>query len=454
MRNEWRRRGRLGPVRRRYSSGAALGCESFYTGFSRSAVQRLRSSTTPSARAAHWLPFTQMASFDPRLRTFVRARGTALVDARGHTVFDAISSVWTTIHGHGHPAIVDAIARQAHTLDHVTALGATNPVAEELAARLCRRSGLERAFFSSDGASAIEAALKMSLQYWQNAGESQRTRFAHLRASYHGDTAGAMSVSDIAAFKQRFGSLVVDTFAYDELADALARDDLAAIIIEPLVQAAAGMRLVPKERYAALRAAHTPLLIVDEIATGFGRTGTLFAFEQLALAPDIVCLGKGLTGGTLALSATLATERIYAAFLGDYTDARHFFHGHSYAANPIACAAALASLELFETERTLETVARTASALDAMLAPLRDHPLVVEVRRGGLMVGIELDAARIAAKGAPTAAWRIANEMYERGHFTRPIGATIQLVPPLVATPSELRSFVSALGDTLDEALR
>ena len=395
-----------------------------------------------------------MAVFDSALRTFVRAIGTKLVDAREREVFDAISSVWTTIHGHGHPAIVDAISRQARTLDHTTALGATNPVAEELAERLCACTGLDHAFFSGDGASAIEAALKMSLQYWQNVGEPQRSRFVHLVGSYHGDTAAAMSVSDIALFKRRFGALVVETLRYDDVPDALARDDIAAIIVEPIVQAAAGMRILPKQLYASLRAPRNPLLIVDEIATGFGRTGTLFAFEQLALRPDIVALGKGLTGGTLGLSATLATERVYAAFLGDYAEARHFFHGHSYAANPIACAAALASLELFETEHTLEHVAKLDAALDALLAPLQNHALVVDVRRAGLMVGIEIDDSQIDANGAITLAWRIANDLYDRGHFTRPIGPTIQLVPPLSSTLDELQSFTGTLVDVLDDALR
>ena len=326
-------------------------------------------------------------------------------------------------------------------------------------------------------------------------------RFVHLVGSYHGDTAGAMSVSDIALFKQRFGALIVETLAYDSIADALARDDVAAIIVEPIVQAAAGMRIVPEAMYGPLRdspspprtsrapqhgspppqhgssttirdsispiygsnspvhdsplplrGSRTPLLIVDEIATGFGRTGTLFAFEQLELEPDIIALGKGLTGGTLALSATLTTDRVYDAFLGEYADVRHLFHGHSYAANPIACAAALASLELFQTEGTLEHVARTDAALDALLAPLRNHALVVDVRRAGLMIGVEIDNSRIAADGAVTPAWRIANDLYERGHFTRPIGATIQLVPPLSSTLDELQSFIDALLAALDAA--
>ncbi len=407
----------------------------------------------PRTTSHHWLPFTQMAAFDVRGRTFVRARGTKLFDARGGELFDAISSVWTTVHGHGHHAIVDAIARQARELDHATTLGATNPVAEELAARLCELTGHARAFFASDGASAIEAALKMALQYWQNVGEPRRTRFVHLRDAYHGDTAGAMSVSDIALFKDRFGPIVIESLCYDDLAAALARDDVAAIVVEPIVQAAAGMRIVPHERYAPLCEPRVPLLIVDEIATGFGRTGTMFAFQQVGLQPDLVCLGKALTGGTLALSATLANERVYDAFLGERAAARHFFHGHSYAGNPIACAAALASLELFERERTLDAVARTAASLDDLLAPLRAHRAVAEVRRCGLMIGIELAGGTVASDGA-SAAWQNTEALYDRGQFTRPIGATLQLVPPLVCTQVELSSFVADLVDVLDEAAR
>jgi adenosylmethionine-8-amino-7-oxononanoate aminotransferase len=391
-----------------------------------------------------------MASFDAAARTFVRAHGTTLVDARGHEVFDAISSVWTTVHGHGHPAIVAAIAQQARELDHVTALGGDNPVAQELAARLCTLTSCSRVMFASDGASAVEAALKMAVQYWQNVGEPQRTRFIRLRDAYHGDTVGAMAVSDIALFKERFAAIIIESLCYDDAAEVLGRGDIAAVIVEPVVQAAAGMRIVPDASYAALRAPRVPLLIVDEIATGFGRTGTMFAFQQLAVEPDIITLGKGLSGGTLPLSATLASERVYDAFLGDYAEGRHFFHGHSYAGNPIACAAALASLDLFASEATLETVARTDAALDAVLAPLLAHSLVRDVRRRGLMIGIEVVAEDIAASDAPTPAWRIANDLYARGHFTRPIGATLQLVPPLVATLPELHSFVDALVAALD----
>ncbi|HEV8020936.1 MAG TPA: aminotransferase class III-fold pyridoxal phosphate-dependent enzyme [Candidatus Lustribacter sp.] len=393
-----------------------------------------------AVRSRHWLPFTQMRDFDAGSRTFVRGSGTTLVDGAGNEIFDAISSVWTTIHGHSHPQIVAAIARQAATLDHATSLGATNPVADELAERLCALTALDAALFASDGASAIEAALKMAVQFWQSQGEGRRTKFVHLRDSYHGDTAGAMGVSDIAVFRDRFAPLIVESIRYEDAPEALARDDVAAIVFEPRVQAAAGMRVVAPERYAGMRGEHAPLLIADEIATGFGRTGSMFAYAALGLTPDLVCLGKGITGGTLALSAVLATERIYDAFLGSPDAGRQFYHGHSYAGNPIACAAALASLELFETERTLAHVAELDAVLDEILAPLRAHPLVRDVRRVGLMAGIDVAVDAV----------RVVRELYVRGQFTRPIGSTIQLVPPLCSTRAELAGFVAGLTGVLD----
>jgi adenosylmethionine-8-amino-7-oxononanoate aminotransferase len=392
-----------------------------------------------------------MSSFDPSRRTFVRARGTELVDSTGKTTFDAVSSIWTTIHGHCHPHITAAISRQAGILDHATALGATNAVAEELAERLCRRTGLARAFFASDGASAVEAALKIALQFWQNVGQPERTRFVHLRSSYHGDTVGAMSVSDIAVFRNRFAPFCFETIAFERFDEVATRPDVAAIIVEPLVQAAAGMRVIPAQQYRPLAAPIAPLLIVDEIATGFGRTGTLFATEQTGLTPDLLCVGKGLSGGTLALSATLTSERVYEAFLSpSASDLRHFFHGHSYAANPIACAAALASLELFESEQTLTHVARLSEHLATLLTQLRDDPRIAEVRQAGLMSAVEILPERFPVhRRMPTPAWSVAEAMYERGHFTRPIGDVIQLVPPLSSSAAQLDSFFEALVASL-----
>jgi adenosylmethionine-8-amino-7-oxononanoate transaminase len=383
-----------------------------------------------------WLPFTQMRGFDTGARTFVRGQGTTLVDARGRRLYDAVSSIWTTIHGHCHPRIVEAIARQAARLDHATLLGAGNPVAEELAERLCALAHMDRAFFACDGASAIEAAIKMAVQYWQNAGQPQRTRFVHLIDAYHGDTAGAMSLSDIALFKSRFRSVTFETRIYDRSRGF--EEDVAAVIVEPLVQAAAGMRLVPSEVYDGLRDIE-PMVIFDEIATGFGRTGTMFAFEQTGVAPDLLCLGKGITGGALALSATLVREPVYDAFLGEPGELVHFFHGHSYAGNPIACAAALASLALFGEERTLAQAAAIAGRANTRLAVLQTHPAVRAVRQAGTMIGVEVHGN----------ARRIANQLYDRGHFTRPIGDVVQFVPPLSSTDEEVDAFFDSLEATL-----
>jgi adenosylmethionine-8-amino-7-oxononanoate aminotransferase len=383
-----------------------------------------------------WLPFTQMQGFDPEARTFVRGQGTALIDARGRRLYDAVSSIWTTIHGHCHPCIVEAIARQAAQLDHATLLGASNPIAEELAERLCSLARMDRAFFAGDGASAIEAAVKMAVQYWQHAGQPQRTRFVHLTDAYHGDTAGAMSLSGIALFKSRFGSVTFETRVYG--GDGAFEEDVAAVIVEPLVQAAAGMRLVPPATYQGLRDIE-PLVIFDEIATGFGRTGTMFAFEQTGLTPDLLCLGKGITGGALALSATLVRAPVYDAFLGEPGELVQFFHGHSYAGNPIACAAALASLELFGEERTLEHAAAIARRAGTRLATLQTHPRVREVRQAATMIGVELHVD----------GRRIADQLYERGHFTRAIGDVVQFVPPLSSSEEEVDAFFDALDSVL-----
>jgi adenosylmethionine-8-amino-7-oxononanoate aminotransferase len=390
-----------------------------------------------------------MREFERRPRCFVRGAGTMLEDERGRHVYDAVSSIWTIVHGHCHPRIVEAIAGQAALLDHATLLGAANPVAEELARRLCALAGMDRAFFAADGASAVEAAIKMALQYWQNLGQPHRTRLVRFSNAYHGDTIGAMSVSDIGVFKSRFGAVTFETRSYDEAKPLGA--DVAAVIFEPLVQAAAGMRLVPTATHEALKNVDA-LVICDEIATGFGRTGTMFAVEQTGLHPHMLCVGKGLTGGALALSATLVRQPVYDAFLGEAGAQVQFFHGHSYAGNPIACAAALASLDLFEEEATLERAAGLERAARARLAAFRTHPLVREVRQVGTMIGIELRGEAIGLGDAPSAGWALAQTLYDAGHFTRPIGDVIQFVPPLSSTDAEAEAFLSALLTSLDAA--
>lgn len=387
-----------------------------------------------------------MSRFD-KLHMFVRGSGNYLFDSIGHRAFDAVSSIWTMVHGHCHPVIVERIAMQARRLDHATLLGAYNDVADELSERLALLSGFDWAFFASDGASAVEAALKMAIQYWQNVGQPERTRFVKLVDSYHGDTIGAMSVSDIGLFKERFHAVTFESATYAG-APMFDEPDLAAIIVEPTVQAAVGMQIVPDVLYEPLRNRST-LLIVDEIATGFGRTGPMFASGALSLDADILCLGKSLTGGTLALSATMVRDRVYEAFLGDLAEHKHLFHGHSYAGNPIACAAALASLDVFESEQTLPHAAHLVHHLEGDLAAVRTHPSIRDVRQRGLMCAVELEPTAIDARGAPTPAWHVADSLYERGYFTRPLGNAIQLVPPLSSSTEELDGFCEALVDVL-----
>jgi adenosylmethionine-8-amino-7-oxononanoate transaminase len=427
------------------------------------AVQAGIAAALDADRRHVWHPFTQMSAYHGHERLIERARGNYLFDSDGRAVFDAASSIWVTVHGHCHPAIADAIAAQARLLDHATLLGQSNPPSALLAARLAALlpASLSKTFYASDGASAVEAALKIAVQYWHNRGEQRALFVAHERG-YHGDTTGAMSVSGVADFLRPFAGLRFPSVqlawspAYlDELEHTLlARGhEVAAVAIEPLVQMAGGVKLMPSAsltRAAELCRAHGVLLIVDEIATGFGRTGSMFAFEQAQIVPDIVCLGKSLTGGTLALSATVVSDDVFDAFLGEPRAARHFFHGHSYAGNPIACAAAMANLDLFTTEGSLDHVRAALPQWYESLDALRRHPRVADVRRLGFIAGVELRDGLDAASAAPTRAWALCDALWERGVFVRPVGATLLLVPPLSSTGEELGGLVSAVSEALD----
>lgn len=419
--------------------------------------------TLDADRRHLWHPFTQADAYAGRERVVVGAAGNYLIDDRGRRVFDALSSVWVTVHGHSHPHIVDAISRQARQLDHATLLGQTHPHAALLAQRLSALLGgnLRRAFFGSDGASAVEAALKIAVQYWHNRGQPSRSLIVSHTRGYHGDTIGALSVSGVDEFARAFAPLRFPTIelawsdAYaDDLRATLAREGerVAAVIIEPLLQAAGGVRLMPpavlRDAAAACRERGV-LLIADEIATGFGRTGTMFAFERAGIEPDIVTLGKGLAGGALALSATMTTEEIFDAFRGEHRLARHFFHGHSFAGNPVACAAAIASLDLFERERTLELVAERLPRWYADLDALRALPQVADVRRLGYFAGVDVRGGADAGDGAPTRAWALCDRLWETGFFVRPIGPALLLVPPLSSTPDELAALVAGVRAAL-----
>jgi adenosylmethionine---8-amino-7-oxononanoate aminotransferase len=343
-----------------------------------------------------------------------RAEGTNLIDVDGRRYIDGVSSLWCNVHGHRHPRIDAAVRAQLDRMAHSTMLGLTHRPAIALAARLVELAppGLTRVFYSDSGSAAAEIALKMAFQFWKQRGE-ERPRFVTLRMAYHGDTIGSVSVGGIDLFHSLYRPLLFETLKADpgdmaqmERLLGAHEGEVAAVIMEPLVQGAAGMLVHPEGYLRAVRDLcdrHDVLLILDEVATGFGRTGRMFACEHEEVSPDLLCLAKGITGGYLPLAATLTSERIYEAFLGEFEEFRAFFHGHTYTGNPLACAAALATLDIFREERTLERLRPKIELLAALLRPLATHPAVREVRRCGFMVGIELEESR------PSCGWGTAS---------------------------------------------
>ena len=430
-----------------------------------------------------WHPFTPMqAWFDEDPVVIVRGAGRELVDDAGRRYLDGVSSLWCNVHGHNHPALNAAIIAQLEQVAHTTLLGLTNVPAVRLAERLARLAppGLTRVFYSDDGSTAEEAALKMALQYQHLAGAPNKTRFASLVQAYHGDTLGAVGVGYSETFHRFFRPVLADALRLtpphvrrwrdrlspaDALAQAVAeardaitreRDALAAVVVEPLMQGAAGMWPHPPEYLRALREATTEaggLLICDEVATGFGRTGTMFACEQAGIAPDLLCVAKGITGGYLPLAATLATERIHDAFLGPPAAGRTFFHGHTYTGNPLGCAAALANLDLFDRDRTLDRLGPKITQLERLLArDVAPLPHVADVRQCGVMVGIELAADGAERLPYPTAermGARVTLEARRRGVIVRPLGDVVVLMPPLTITSEEIDRLVTAVRDAV-----
>jgi adenosylmethionine---8-amino-7-oxononanoate aminotransferase len=424
---------------------------------------------TPPPRSHVWHPFTQMRAFDAEAAPLIESgEGVWLTDTAGRRYIDGISSLWCNVHGHRHPGIDAAVRAQLERVSHSTMLGLSHPAAEELARRLVGLAppGLERVFYSDSGSTAVEIALKMAFQYWQQAqdGRAGRTSFVYLENSYHGDTVGSVSVGGIELFHSLYRPLLFDAHRVppgdaETLERVLAehRDEIAAVVVEPLVQGAAGMRLQPPGYLRRVRAAcdrHDVFLVCDEVATGFGRTGTMFACEQEEVAPDFLCLAKGLTGGYLPLAATLTTERVHEAFLGEHEEFRTFFHGHTYTGNPLACAAALASLDAFEHERTLERLAPKAALLEQLLHDLVESlPHVAEVRRCGFMCGIEL----AEATGRPfDPALRMGHQVTlaarARGAIVRPLGDVVVLMPPLSIEADVLEELVEITADAIAEA--
>ena len=415
-----------------------------------------------------WHPFTQMRDWlDGEPLVIERGAGNYLYDTEGRRYFDGVSSLWVNLHGHDHPLMRKRIGEQMERFAHSTLLGLSNAPAVELAEKLAALAppGLTRVFYSDNGSTAVEVALKLAFQYWLQRGEPQRTRFVAFRDGYHGDTLGAVSVGGIDAFHNIFRplcfpALLADNRDPEHLAAILRTrgDTVAAVCIEPLLQAAGGMKLFPKGFLARVRElcdAHGILLIADEVATGFGRTGTLFACEQEGVVPDFLALAKSLTAGWLPLGATLTRESIFEQFLGATESGRHFSHGHSYAGNALCCAAALANLEIFATENVLERTRRNAAALAEGLAGLRSLNTVGEIRQLGLIAGVDLVDAEAAQPGSGPRrglAQRTCLALRRRGIILRPLGNTLVVMPPLSTTTEEIGHLAAALRQSIVEA--
>lgn len=430
-----------------------------------------------------WHPFTQMRDWlaDEPL-VIVAGEGNHLIDAAGRRYLDGVSSLWCNVHGHRQPALDAALHAQVDRIAHSTLLGLASAPAAELAKRLIdvTPANLTRVFYSDAGATAVEIALKLAFQYWYQRGERQRTRFVSLTEAYHGDTLGAVSVGYSEAFHAPFQSLLFPCLKLDPphvfrwqqghdadtaLALAIAQaeelfarhgHEIAALVIEPLMQGAAGMWAQPLGYVRALRELtrrHGTLLICDEVATGFGRTGRMFAVEHEAVEPDLLCVGKGISAGYLPLAATFASEEIFSAFLAPYEEFRAFFHGHTYTGNALACAVALASLDLFADQDVLAHVAVRAEQLGQLLAA-QVEPLahVGEVRRWGLMTGIELVRQRTPRcfyRVEERVPQRIVLEARRRGVIVRPLGNVMVLMPPLSIRPNELEELVAVVAEAI-----
>jgi adenosylmethionine---8-amino-7-oxononanoate aminotransferase len=410
-----------------------------------------------------WHPFTQQQGWmEEDFPIIESADETTLYDTEGNAYIDGVSSLWCNVHGHRHPAIDIAIKDQLDRVAHSTMLGLSHAPAAKLANRLVELAPeeLTRVFFSDNGSTACEIALKMAYQWHHQRGEWWRAGFVCLRNSYHGDTLGSVSVGGIELFHSLYRPLLFDVWQaepgdVDSMRTLLAEnaERCAAVIVEPLVQGAAGIHVQPEGYLRAVRELCDQFgvfLICDEVATGFGRTGTMFACEHEGVAPDLMCVAKGLTGGYLPLAATLATEQVYEGFLGRHEQFRTFFHGHTYTGNPLACAAALATLRIFDQERTLE---RLQPKIELLGELLDEHvallPAVREVRRRGFMVGIELEGFPVEAR----IGHRVTLEARARGAIIRPLGDTVVLMPPLSIEPGELRRLVEITAAAIAAAV-
>jgi len=421
-------------------------------------------------REVVWHAFTQMSEYEPLI--IERAQGCTLVDVHGNEYLDGVASVWCNVHGHRHPRIDTAVREQLDRVAHVTSLGSSNPTTIKLAKRLTELApqGLNHVFFSDSGATAVEVAIKMALQYFRQRERPSpdKTTYLALGNAYHGDTLGSVSIGGVERFHAMFQPLLfpvlrasapdmyrlppgvtpegaLDHYLGDvERILAEQHQRIAAVVVEPLVQAAAGMLVHPPGYLRGLRELtrrYDVLLVADEVAAGFGRTGTMFACEREQVSPDLLCLAKGLTGGYLPVAATLATSEIWNAFLGSYGESKTFFHGHTYGGNPLGCAAALATLDVFDEEQTLHAIQPKIARLSEHLARIAGLPAVGDVRQCGLLAGIEL--VRNRATKEPFA-WEerrgqaVCDVARRQGVLLRPLGNVVVIMPPLAIALAEL----------------
>jgi adenosylmethionine-8-amino-7-oxononanoate aminotransferase len=437
--------------------------------------------------AVLWHPCTQMKDHEwLPLLPIRRGEGVWLEDFAGNRYLDAISSWWVNLFGHANPRVNAALKDQLDRLEQVIFSGFTHEPAIVLAERLVRLTppGLSKVFLADNGSAGVEAALKMSYHYWRNRGQGHKTRFITLSNSYHGETLGALAVGDVALYKATYEPLLMTALTvpapdayyrepgespadcarrqFEHMERTLAEhaDTVAAVIVEPLVQCAGGMRMYDPIYLTLLRAAcdrYGVHLIADEIAVGFGRTGTLFACEQAAVTPDFLLLSKGLTGGYLPLCAILTTERIYQAFYDDYQNLTAFLHSHSYTGNPLACRAALATLDIFESDDVLAGNRALARHMEEAARVLEDHPHVAEVRQTGMILAIEMSKDKGRREPFP---WqerrgiRVYQQALKRGALLRPLGNVVYFMPPYVITPAQIDFLVETARDGIDHATR